>query len=48
MQKIILTLDVNGNEVTREFSVDEVSLKNWNEVIEDMNETLEASKEEKF
>ena len=43
---ITLTVDVDGNSVSREFGG--VGEKAWTSIVEDMLDTIEKSKEEKF
>ena len=46
MKTLTITVEVDGNEVSRSFAG--VGTKAWNEIIESMIDTLETSKEVKF
>lgn len=45
---ITITVDVDGNSVSREFKVMFPEVKDWQAVIESMLDTLEKTNEEKF
>ena len=46
MKTLTITIEIDGNEVSRSFAG--VGTKAWNEIVEDMLDTLETSKEVKF
>lgn len=48
MNKITITIDINGNKLTREYTGDAYSLDTWGERVNDMLDTIEKSKEVKF
>ena len=45
MKKIVLTLEVNGEKVSREYRLDSVEQGDWNEIVADMADTISKSKE---
>lgn len=47
MKTITITVDVDGNAVSREFKVMFPEVKDWQAVIESMLDTLENSKDVK-
>jgi len=48
-KKITITVDVDGNSISREFNFEPMFRKDlWNDTIEDMLDTLEKSNEKKF
>lgn len=49
MKIITITVDVDGNEVTRKYGIEENNrAETWGEQVEDMLNTIEKSNEEKF
>lgn len=49
MKLITITVEVDGNAVTRSYNAeDAISVGSWNERIEDMLDTIEKSNEKEF
>lgn len=48
MKKITITVDVDGSAVSREYAFNDIYSADWGSRVQEMLDTLEKSKEEKF